>query len=85
MKKAINQELMRANNKRTILEIILRNAPISKVEIARLLGLSPTSVSTFINELAIENKIINCGSAKSTGGRKSALYQVNPDAFYSCG
>jgi predicted NBD/HSP70 family sugar kinase len=85
LKKAINQESMRANNKKSILETILKHAPISKTEIAANLGLSSTSISTFINELATENKILNCGSAKSTGGRKSALYQVNPDAFYIIG
>jgi DNA-binding Lrp family transcriptional regulator len=85
MNKAINQELMRINNKRSILETIQRNAPISKAEISGRLGLSSTSVSTFINELSSENKIIHCGVAKSTGGRKSALYQINPQAFFIIG
>jgi Transcriptional regulator/sugar kinase len=85
MKKAINQELMRANNKKSILELILKKAPISKIEIANTLGLSSTTVANFINELSSENKITNCGVAKSTGGRKSALYQVNPEAFYIIG
>lgn len=85
MKKAINQELMKSNNKRAILELIQKNSPISKSEIAGNLGLSPTSVSNFINELTAQNKIIKCGTAKSTGGRKSALYQINPQAFYVIG
>ncbi|HBF38824.1 MAG TPA: hypothetical protein DDW50_16085, partial [Firmicutes bacterium] len=32
-----------------------------------------------------ENKITNCGIAKSTGGRHSVLYQINPDVFYAIG
>lgn len=85
MKKAINQELMRSNNKKQILEFIQKSSAVSKREIADKLGLSLTSVSTFINELMNEKKIISCGTAKSTGGRRSALYQVNPDASYLIG
>jgi predicted NBD/HSP70 family sugar kinase len=78
--KIINQESMRIRNKSLILEYIQKNGPVAKSEIATILGLSSTSVATFINELASESKIIHCGTAKSTGGRKSALYQLNPDA-----
>jgi predicted NBD/HSP70 family sugar kinase len=76
----INQESMRTRNKSLILEYIQKNGPVAKAEIAAVLGLSSTSVATFINELVAETKIIQCGTAKSTGGRKSALYQLNPDA-----
>jgi predicted NBD/HSP70 family sugar kinase len=85
MKNAINQELMRISNKKAIMQLIQRSSPISKAEISAALGLSSTSVATFINELASENKIIPCGIAKSTGGRRSMLYQTNPDGFYAIG
>jgi predicted NBD/HSP70 family sugar kinase len=86
MKKIINQELMRITNKKQILEFIYKNiVPISKKDLADKLGLSTTSVTTFINELLVEDKIISCGTAKSTGGRKSNLYKLNPEAFYSLG
>lgn len=78
--KIINQESMRFRNKSLILEYIQKNSPVTKLELATVLGLSSTSVATFINELIDEAKIIHCGAAKSTGGRKSALYQLNPDA-----
>lgn len=85
MKRVINQETMRSTNKHSILDFIQRKGPIAKPEIANRLGLSATSVSTFINELLSEDTIIPCGNAKSTGGRKSTLYQVNPNAFFSIG
>ena len=85
MKKAINQELMRVNNKKSILELILKKPSISKAEIATTLGLSSTTVTTFVNELISEGRIMKCGIAKSTGGRKSVLYQLNPEAFYIIG
>lgn len=83
--KIINQELMRTSNKSLILEYIQQNGPVTKAEIAATLGFSSTSVATFINELITETKIIHCGVAKSTGGRKSALYRLNPDACYFLG
>ena len=85
MKRVINQERMRTTNKGLIMEYIRDNGPVSKSEIALHLGLSATTVSTFINELQSEDKLNSCGNAKSTGGRKSALYQVNPEAFYVIG
>jgi predicted NBD/HSP70 family sugar kinase len=78
--KTINQESMRNRNKNIILEYIQKSGPVTKAEISTILGLSSTSVATFINELTAETKIIHCGAAKSTGGRKSALYQLNPDS-----
>lgn len=83
--KIINQESMRARNKSLILEYIQKSGPVTKAEIATTLGLSSTTVATFINELNAEAKIIHCGTAKSTGGRKSALYQLNPDACFFLG
>jgi len=83
--KIINQELMRASNKSLILEYIQKFGPVTKAEIAAVLGLSSTSVATFINELLAEAKIVRCGAAKSTGGRKSALYRQNPDACWFIG
>jgi predicted NBD/HSP70 family sugar kinase len=85
MKTTINHELMRANNKRHIFETVRNHGPLSKKEIAMRLGLSITSVTTFINELLAEAIIVSGGSAKSTGGRKSELFQSNPDAFYVAG
>jgi glucokinase-like ROK family protein len=81
----INHELMRANNKRFILDVIRRKGPLSKKEIADRLGVSITSVTTFINELLAEALIVSSGAAKSTGGRKSELFQSNPTAFYVVG
>jgi Transcriptional regulator/sugar kinase len=86
MKKTINQELMRVTNKNQIMDFFYKNGvPISKKDLADRLGLSTTSVTTFINELLAEDKVISCGTAKSTGGRKSNLYKLNPEAFYSLG
>lgn len=85
MKTTINHELMRKNNKNYILTYIRKNGPIAKKELAEQLEISITSVTTFINELVAEGKVVQCGNAKSTGGRKSELFQSNPDALYVAG
>ncbi len=85
MKKAINHQIMRSNNKRQILELIRKNESLTKREIAQKLGVSITTVATFITELINENRIIAFGNAASSGGRKSELYHLNPDSSYVIG
>ncbi|NLY91989.1 MAG: ROK family transcriptional regulator, partial [Firmicutes bacterium] len=85
MKKVINQELMRNTNKTQILKCIKEKQPVSKREIAEDLGLSTTTISTFIKELEYERVIQPGGTAQSTGGRRSVLYQLNPEYAYTLG
>ncbi|NLW55012.1 MAG: ROK family transcriptional regulator [Firmicutes bacterium] len=85
VKKAINQELMRNTNKTQILKCIKERQPVSKREIAEELGLSTTTIATFIKELQRERMIRSGGTGQSTGGRRSVLYQLNPDYSYALG
>lgn len=85
MKKAINHRIMRSNNKRQIVELLRKNETLTKREIAQQLGVSITTVATFITELIDENRISPSGNAVSTGGRKSELYHLNPDSLYVIG
>ncbi len=85
VKKAINQELMRNTNKTQILKCIKEKQPVSKREVAEELGLSTTTVATFIKELQGEGMIRSGGTAQSTGGRRSVLYQLNSDFAYALG
>jgi predicted NBD/HSP70 family sugar kinase len=85
MKTTINHGRMRSSNKRFILDYIRKNGPVSKKAISGCLQMSFSAVTTFVSELLAENTIIARGNAKSSGGRKSELFQPNPDAFYVCG
>ena len=76
---------MRNNNKAQILRCVKAKQVVSKRELTEELGLSTTTVSTFIRELEEENLIQNSGVARSTGGRRSLLYQLNPDYCYTLG
>lgn len=85
MKKSINHQYMRSTNKRLILDFIRKNEPVTKKELADQLGISVTSVATFITELMEEGLISSSGNADSSGGRKSELYRLNPDSLYVFG
>ncbi len=85
MRKAINQERMRSLNKHQIFAVVKQAGPVSKKAIADTLGISLTTVSTFINELLDEEKLVPCGTSKSTGGRKSEVFTLNPNARYVIG
>lgn len=85
MKKAINHGLMKTINRQRILDFIRKKSPVSKKDVADSLETSITSVSTVFNELLQEEKIVHCGTSQSTGGRKSELFQLNPDALYIIG
>lgn len=76
---------MRNNNKTQILKCIQKKNMVSKREISEELGLSATTVSTFIRELEKEKKIRSSGIAESTGGRRSVLYDLNPNFCYTLG
>ena len=85
MKKAINHQIMRSNNKRQIVELLRKSGALTKKEIAQQLGVSITTVATFITDLINEDRILPSGNAESTGGRKSELYHLNPEASYVIG
>lgn len=76
---------MRNTNKIEILKCIKVKRMVTKREIAEELGLSTTTVSTFIKELEQEMMIQKGGIAQSTGGRRSLLYQLNAEYCYILG
>jgi predicted NBD/HSP70 family sugar kinase len=73
---------------RNILDVVKEiryNGLISKPMIARNLGLTGASVHNFIKELQEHNVVIEEGIAQSNGGRKAALYKLNPKFGYLVG
>lgn len=71
--------LVRQQNLNTILQLVINHGPISRSEIARLTGMSRTTVSS-IFEALIEDEVViesGIGSSTDTGGRKPKLYEFN--------
>ncbi len=69
-------------NRFLILNIIRREGPISRSEIAKLINISPTTVTTAVTEMIREGLVAEVGSGTSRGGRKPILLQFVPDSKF---
>jgi len=78
--------VMRNVNKNIILKII-RKKSISKIELSRISGLKPPTVSNIINELLLEDTIEYCGKGdiNKNGGPKPDLYKLNNKKHFFVG
>ncbi|MDF2571836.1 MAG: Glucokinase [Sporomusa sp.] len=63
-----------------ILNIIRRNGPVSRVDIARLMALTPPTVANITNKLLEAGLIIDYMMGASSGGRRPLLLKINPAA-----
>jgi predicted NBD/HSP70 family sugar kinase len=72
-------------NSATIMQIVNEYGPISKIEIARLTGLNPATVTNAVKVLLEENFVKIVGEDKSSGGRKPTLLALNDEYYFSIG
>ncbi len=72
-------------NRSIILDIIRKQGPISRTDIAKECGLSPSTVSSGVNELISEGLAYEVGTGLSSGGRKPKLVEFYPDSKYIIG
>ena len=84
--KAANQDLTRAINQFTILNLIRGAGRISRVEIAERSGQSRASVTNITAEMIEQGLILEdkCG-CKPRRGRRRIMLSLNPDAAYVVG
>ena len=71
-----------------IIECIYRNAPISRIEIAEMTDITPSTVTANITSLILEGMVREIGevnTSESTPGRKKILIDLVPDHAYSIG
>jgi glucokinase-like ROK family protein len=87
VKQKANPKLMKEINEEIIVDLLKKKEPLSRAEIAKLTGLSRATVSSIVNRLVNTGLIkeIGVGKAKSNGGRKPVLLELNPEAFYIVG
>ena len=73
-------------NKRAALDLI-RFTPggISRVELARQLGLTRAAVSTIINDLIEQGLVRDAETGPASGGRRPILLEINPAVGYITG
>lgn len=80
-----DQEYMKKLNKSMVLEIIRNKEPISRASIARITGMSPTSISRIVAELS-EIGLVHESEPYSEGvGRKATLLTIYPNSTATVG
>jgi len=80
-----DQKLMQELNRHVILHTIRKNGPISRSDIAKLLSISPTTVTSAVNDLLKDGYVIENGTGMSNGGRKPILVQFSPNHRFLIG
>lgn len=81
-----NLQLVKAANLSLVFHLINQYGQTSRAEIAHITGLSPTTVSSLVDELIAGGMVAECGAGESnTSGRKPILIEVNPNGGYVVG
>jgi predicted NBD/HSP70 family sugar kinase len=76
--KAQNQSEAKLNNRNLITELLIRKAPVSRIELSKITGLSKMTVTNIINELSEEGLIDEVGSENAALGRKPVALRIKP-------
>jgi N-acetylglucosamine repressor len=80
-----DQLLMKKQNKNLVLDMIKGRGPISRTEIAKNTGMSPTSISRIVNELHVQGFVRETELVTSGVGRKAVLVDVEKDVLFTIG
>ena len=76
-----NVQLMQRINRLKVLEIIRSKGPVARPKIAKLTGLSPSSITNIITYLLERGLVAEMGTVDSKDvGRKATLIRFNPSA-----
>ena len=75
----------RAFNQQLVLRAIYDRHSVSRAEVARVTGLTRTSVSELVNDLLTEQLIEEVGRGPSTGGKAPILVRVRADGRHLVG
>ena len=76
---------MRTQNSTLVLRLLWRERQISRADIARHTGLSPSTVSAIVTELEQAGLVREIGAGTSRGGRRPVLVGFRDDAYVLLG
>ncbi|MNI21176.1 N-acetylglucosamine repressor [compost metagenome] len=80
-----DQDFMKQQNRLTVFEIIKHNQPISRASIAKQTGMSPTTVSRIVGELAEQGYLLESEQVSVGLGRRSTLLEMVDVSVLSVG
>jgi DNA-binding Lrp family transcriptional regulator len=69
---------VKMTNRRLIIQLVLTNGSLSRIELAARTGLSPSTVSGIVNDLLSQQILVESGVYVVTGGRSRQELQINP-------
>src|SRR6187399_3237672 len=70
---------------RLVIERLLRDAPVSRAEIARATGLSKQTISEVMRDLERDGWVAEDGQVQGSVGRSAVTYALRPDAAFVLG
>ncbi len=87
MRKGLTQDQtdMKLANLITIFNMLYDKTPISRADLAKVSGMSPTSITRFVNNMQKVNLLRETLSGEKKVGRTATLLDINESAFYSVG
>ncbi|MGE8081248.1 ROK family transcriptional regulator [Peribacillus loiseleuriae] len=80
-----DQDFIKKQNKSWVLNIIKKESPISRADIAKLTNMSPTTISRIVNELCQQGFVQETELVTSGVGRKAVLLDICKDVIYTIG
>jgi glucokinase-like ROK family protein len=80
-----NNRFLKEFNQTAILDMIRVHKAISRAELSKLTGLSPTAIGGIVYELLEMGYISENGTGESKGGRRPVLIELKPKSFYTIG
>jgi predicted NBD/HSP70 family sugar kinase len=80
-----NQAGVRLYNERLLLSLVRRFGPLSKIEVARLTGLSVQSTSAIMNRLQADGLLKREAPLRGRVGQPTIPMSLDPDGAYSLG
>ena len=80
-----NQVAVRQYNERLVLQTIRLNGPLPKAELARLIGLTPQTVTHIVRDLEADGLLVRGEPERGRVGQPSVPFDLNPDGAQSIG
>jgi len=85
MEKQVNhgQQLIKENNEKLLFKLVREHSSLSRADLKRLTGLSPTTVSSLADDLIAKGLFVETGIKEvKSSGRKATLMEIKPDGGY---
>lgn len=81
----LDQQIIKRQNRRVILEVLRRNGPLSRAELAREVGLTKSTISSLTQELLDEGTLTE-GTLQTSGlGRPGTLLEMRSEGALALG